>query len=86
MEFNMLSIVKLFDLIMLTSEIISVALDPTICAPKICPFLPTNIFINPSVDPTATAFPLAIKNDLATLKSVPLSCLFICAHALVRDK
>ena len=59
----------MFDLITLNSEIISVALEPTICAPRILPSFPTSIFINPSVAPTATAFPLAMKKDLATLKS-----------------
>ena len=63
----------MFDLITLNSEIISVALEPTMCAPKILPSLPTSILMNPSVAPTATAFPLEIKNDLATLKSIPSS-------------
>ncbi len=54
----------------LISEIISVALEPTICAPRILFWGLTNILINPSVELTATAFPFATKKDLATLNSI----------------
>ena len=51
----------------LNSDIISVAFEPTICAPKIKLSSDTRIFMNPSVDEVATAFPLELKNDFAVL-------------------
>ena len=66
-ESKIFSTDKLFLIARLNSEIISVALEPIIWAPKMRLSFETNILINPSVELLATALPFALKNDFATL-------------------
>ena len=66
-ESKIFSTDKLLLIARLNSEIISVALEPIIWAPKIWFLSDTSILINPSVESLATALPFALKNDLTTL-------------------